>query len=151
MRIAKHVDDELIFVGLPLKIENQLFNCAAVINNKKVIAIIPKTYIPNYNEFYEMRYFSSANNLKTKQITINNCNIPIGNNVLINANDVVIGCEICEDAWVPIPPSAKHCLKGANIIVNLSATDTPTAKARWVLMYVHFQMCSKAYKTNDFP
>lgn len=128
VKISKHVENELVFVGIPLRIDNELFNCAAVLNNKEIIAIIPKTYIPNYNEFYEMRYFSSSNNLKSKMINIDGKDIPVGNNILIRSNDVVIGCEICEDAWVPIPPSAKHCLKGANIIVNLSASNEIASK-----------------------
>lgn len=154
--IASNVMDEIVFVGLPVKHENQLFNCAAVLNNKKVLAIIPKTHIPNYNEFYEMRYFSSSTKIKNNTTDLNNfpyrySRIPtftqdhyinlggspiyFGTNVLfkqnINEHEVIIGCEICEDAWVPIPPSAKHCLKGANIIVNLSASNETVSKKNY--------------------
>lgn len=134
-KIAQEVENEVVFVGLPVKHENQLFNCAAVLNNKKIVAVIPKTFIPNYNEFYEMRYFSSSTKIKNHYIELNNQQVYFGTNVILtntkNQFPLNISCEICEDAWVPITPSARHCLNGANIIVNLSASNETVAKRNY--------------------
>ena len=97
----------LVAVGAPLCIDNQLFNCAIVLSKGKIVGIVPKTYIPNYNEFYEQRWFSSAFDLKINTINICSQVIPIGTDLLFSLhNGTKIGVEICEDLWVPIPPSA---------------------------------------------
>src|SRR3990167_5281703 len=98
-----------ILVGLPLSFGGKLFNCAAVISNGKILGIIPKTYIPNYKEFYEERWFASAYDLNNKEIEILGYKIPIGTDLLFRAKKhpgVTLGVEICEDLWVPLPPSS---------------------------------------------
>lgn len=124
--------DMLVAVGAPLCIDNQLFNCAIVLSKGKIVGIVPKTYIPNYNEFYEQRWFSSAFDLKINTINICSQVIPIGTDLLFSLhNGTKIGVEICEDLWVPIPPSAGLCVSGADIILNLSASNETVAKRQY--------------------
>ncbi len=124
--------DILLAVGAPLLIDNQLFNCAIVLSKGVLLGVVPKTYIPNYNEFYEQRWFSSAFDLK--QTSINLCEqvVPVGTDLLFSLNNgTKIGVEICEDLWVPIPPSAELCIAGADIILNLSASNETVSKRRY--------------------
>ncbi len=122
----------LILVGLPIAFEGKLFNSAAVIHEGKVLGIIPKTYIPNYKEFYEERWFASANDLNATETELFGYKIPIGTDILFrskNNSDVILGIEICEDLWVPIPPSSFQAIHGATIIANLSASNDLIGKA----------------------
>ena len=121
----------VIIVGAPIKCENKLYNCAVVINDGKVLGIVPKTYIPNYNEFYEMRWFKSSNDLKVKEINLFNETVPIGVDLIFTSklNDKLkFGVEICEDVWSLYPKSNDYASKGANIIFNLSASNEITGK-----------------------
>ena len=116
----------VIIVGSPIKCENKLYNCAVVINNGKILGIVPKTYIPNYNEFYEMRWFKSSNDLKVKEINLFNENVPIGVDLIFTSklnDELKFGIEICEDVWSLYPKSNDYASKGANIIFNLSASN----------------------------
>lgn len=123
--------DALIFVGLPLSVGGKLYNAAAALNHGKVLGIVPKTYIPNYKEFYEVRYFAAG---MKEQISIDigtGYEIPMGTNLLFVCDELeqlVVAAEICEDLWTPEPPSISHALAGADIIVNLSASDEITGK-----------------------
>lgn len=122
----------VILVGLPLSFGGKLFNCAAVISNGKILGIIPKTYIPNYKEFYEERWFASANDLNDKDVEIFGSKVPIGTDILFklkNYPEAILGVEICEDLWVPIPPSSFQAIHGATIIANLSASNELIGKA----------------------
>lgn len=127
----------LFVVGIPIRKDNGLYNCGAIINKGKLLALIPKTYLPNYNVFYDMRNFKSSKHRlnDTYHFEINNeiKEIPFSPNVLIKGinNDVCLGIEICEDLWVPIAPSRYHCLNGANIILNLSASNETIGKAKY--------------------
>ena len=124
----------LAVIGLPIQQDDQLFNCAAVLCRGKLLALIPKSYLPNYKEFYEDRWFSPAANARSKTIQIDNQSIPFGTEVLFEANDapgVSIGVEICEDLWVPIPPSSYQALNGATILLNLSASNEIIGKAAY--------------------
>ncbi len=122
--------DALIFVGLPIEKEQKLYNAAAVIKDGEILAFIPKRFIPNYAEFYEARHFTPGNEV-AEDFYFNGEMIPFGTNILFECDAVkgmVVGCEICEDLWVPAPPSTRHALAGANIIANLSASNGTVAK-----------------------
>jgi len=124
--------DALYIVGLPLAIENKLMNTAAVLQKGKVLGFIPKTYMSNYKEYQERRWFSSANELQANTIKIDNVEYPIGQNMLFGAGKAIVGIEICEDVWTPVPPSSLLAMQGANIIVNLSASNELTGKNEYV-------------------
>lgn len=115
-------------IGMPIKLDNQMFNCAVVITKGKILGIVPKTYVPNYSEFYEKRWFQSSNNLISNEITILDQKVPIGTNILFKDKDVCFGIEICEDLWCVCPPSNSHTLRGANIIFNLSSSNEVIGK-----------------------
>lgn len=121
----------VIIVGSPIKCENKLYNCAVVINNGKILGIVPKTYIPNYNEFYEMRWFKSSNDLKIKEINLFNEIVPIGVDLIFTSkldNELKFGVEICEDVWSLYPKSNDYASSGARIIFNLSASNETIGK-----------------------
>ncbi len=121
----------LAIVGLPIINNNQLFNCACAISNGKILGIIPKSYLPGYREFYEPRWFSEGKNNYEKEMKIDNQIIPFGTDLLFkdrNNKYLIIGIEICEDLWVPIPPSSYQALSGATILCNLSASNILVGK-----------------------
>lgn len=118
-----------IVVGLPLRYSDGLYNCAAVISDGKVCGVVPKTYLPNYSEFYEKRWFSSASTIKGgATIEIAGEQVPFGTDLLFDIAGVKTGIEICEDMWTPLPPSTLASLGGAKLIVNLSASNELAAK-----------------------
>ncbi len=123
--------DIISILGIPIKYENSLFNCAVVIQKGKIMGIVPKTYIPNYSEFYEKRWFTSSINLKNSEIEILGQKSLIGTNIIfkdkINEN-ISFAIEICEDLWAVLPPSNNHCLNGANMIFNLSSSNEIVGK-----------------------
>ncbi|SCY02676.1 NAD+ synthase (glutamine-hydrolysing) [Pseudobutyrivibrio sp. AR14] len=125
--------DGIIFVGLPLAFNGKLYNVAAAISRGKIQGIVPKIFLPNYSEFYEARHFMSGKDIQTT-IVIEGEEIPFGTNQIFTCEDMPslrIAVELCEDLWVPNPPSVNHCLEGANVIVNLSASDQIIGKARY--------------------
>ncbi|MBQ2169348.1 MAG: NAD(+) synthase, partial [Prevotella sp.] len=117
--------DIVSIVGLPIAVGDLLLNCAAIIQKGQLLGIVPKTYLPNYAEFYEKRWFASSQDLKPTEIRY------AGNRVLVSpypqlfrtCDGVLFGIEICEDVWAPVPPSNTLALAGADIIFNLSASD----------------------------
>jgi NAD+ synthase (glutamine-hydrolysing) len=124
--------DVILAVGLPLEVNGMLFNTAMILRKGKILAVIPKTYLPNYGEFYDRRWFASASQLSAKEIRLFGQLAPIGTDILIDVKNIPncrIGAEICEDGWMAIPPSAYHALNGATVIANLSASDELVAKA----------------------
>lgn len=124
-------ESEAVFiVGLPVRLDNKLFNCAAVISCGRITGIVPKSYIPNYNEFYESRWFSPAQNTSCRNIEVSGETIPFGTDLIFRGagSNAIIGIDVCEDLWVPIPPSTFACMAGANVIVNLSASDETIGK-----------------------
>jgi NAD+ synthetase len=147
--MSNHEFNPIMFVGMPIRKDNQLFNCAVVIHKGKILGIIPKTYIPNYSVFYESRNFKPALDRISDEIMINGTKYPFTTNILIEdeVSKAVIGAEICEDLWVPIPPSAYHCLHGANIIVNLSASNETIGKSdyRRDMVKMHSAKCMCGY------
>jgi NAD+ synthase (glutamine-hydrolysing) len=121
----------LIMVGLPLKIGNQKFNCAVIIKNGEILGVVPKTHLPNYNEFYEKRWFSSGENCTKKMVTLCYQDVPFGTDLIFKARDhedLAVAVEICEDLWTVIPPSSFYALNGATIILNPSASNELVGK-----------------------
>jgi NAD+ synthase (glutamine-hydrolysing) len=122
----------LAAVGLPVAVDDQLFNCAALIQRGRVLGLVPKSFIPNYKEFYEGRWFAAAATARSRQIVLHGVDIPFGTAQLFHAQDVeglVVGIEICEDLWVPIPPSSFQALQGATVLVNPSASNEIIGKS----------------------
>lgn len=149
-----NIPSVMIIIGAPLKYNNALFNCAVVINNQKIIAAIPKTYIPNYNEFYELRWFTPALQAQGLEIECSGTTIPFGTDIIINHKGVKTGVEICEDLWTPVPPSCRLALGGAEVIANISASDDITGKYQYLTGLVEQQsarcMCAYAYASAGF-
>ena len=127
--------DALIFVGVPWRVNGKLYNCAAAINAGEVLALIPKTHVPNYNEFYELRHFTPATPGTCTFVDLSQEEpVPFGTNILLTCSampDLVVAAEICEDLWAPNPPSIDHALAGATLIVNLSASNAIVGKAAY--------------------
>lgn len=126
--------DIICIIGMPIKAENQLFNTAVVIQKGKILGIVPKTFIPNYGEFYEKRWFASSKNANKKEIEILDQKVPFGIDLLFKDkenNEICFGIEICEDIWEVEPPSNKLALLGANIIFNLSASNEVIGKKEY--------------------
>ena len=141
--IAQSTKDSniLVFVGVPYKTDGVLYNCAAVVNGGKVLALIPKRHLPNYAEFYEKRNFQPYKG-ENRTVVFDGEEIPFGNKIVLRSEkdaDFTVAAELCEDLWVPAPPSVSHALRGANIIVNLSASDETAGKAEYRRLIVGTQ------------
>ncbi len=122
----------VLIVGAPLRCEGKLFNCAVAIYQGRILGITPKTYLPNYREFYEKRQFSSARTAISQEITLLGQRVPFGSDIMLVANnmpDFALHMEICEDVWTPIPPSTYAALAGATVLTNLSASNITIGKA----------------------
>lgn len=126
---------KLIIIGAPLRIQGQLYNCAVVIFGGKVCGIVPKTFIPTTGEFYEKRWFSSGAELKVNVLSAKELGfefqtqtVPVGTDLIFDIEGVKLGIEICEDLWTVIPPSTFSCLCGAQVVVNISASNETIAK-----------------------
>ncbi|MGA7826878.1 MAG: NAD(+) synthase, partial [Geobacteraceae bacterium] len=138
-------------VGLPLRIDSLLFNCAVVFYRGRILGITPKTYLPNYREFYELRQFSPADHSLRETIDLlGQAEIPFGNKLLFQVENqplLTFTIEICEDVWVPIPPSSYAALAGATVLVNLSASNITVGKADYRRQLVANQSgrCLAAY------
>lgn len=118
----------ITLVGMPLVLNNQLYNVAVVFSKGKIHGIVPKTYIPNYSEYYEKRWFASSLDLTSKEIVICGQNVQIGTNLIFETPSCKFAVEICEDLWTAVPPSSSHSLHGADIIFNLSASPEAVGK-----------------------
>lgn len=126
--------DAIYFVGLPYVVNGKLYNMAAAISGGEVLGMVPKTWLPNYNEFYEMRHFTSGAELDTEIALPNGDVVSVSTDLIFVCKEMpklTIGVELCEDLWAPNPPSIRHALAGANVIVNLSASDEITGKAHY--------------------
>jgi NAD+ synthase (glutamine-hydrolysing) len=131
---------QLVVVGGPVPARNSLFNCAVVIHDGAIRGIVPKQYLPNYKEFYESRWFSPAAGSEPGEVELGGQCVPFGTDLLFEAacpagvpghGRIVVGIEICEDLWVPIPPSALQGIAGATILLNLSASNETIGKSRY--------------------
>ncbi|CAE7860290.1 nadE [Symbiodinium microadriaticum] len=138
---------QLIFVGAPFRLDNELFNCAVAINDGKLKGIVPKQNIPNYNEFYEGRWFRAADGNELTHVTFDEQWVAFGIDLIFGFRDVKVMAEVCEDLWMPIPPSSHAALAGAQIAVNLSASNETVAKCEYRRDLVSQQSgrCMSAY------
>ena len=146
----------IAIVGLPYEHKSKLFNVAAVVQSGRIISIVPKTYLPNYNEFYEMRWFTSSKDID------NNGGIDTAHgkiqflspNIIFHTQDFSFGVEICEDMWAPIPPSCNLALAGADIIFNLSADNGTVGKQEYVNQLISQQsarcLCAYVFSSCGF-
>src|SRR2546426_8251579 len=122
----------VLLAGAPLQFDGKLFNCAVVIYRGKVLGLAPKTYLPNYREFYEKRQFTSARHAVSREVLFLGAQVPFGNDLIFDAENVEgfkLHVEICEDVWTPIPPSTYAALAGATLLANLSASNVTIGKA----------------------
>ena len=153
--------DMAVIVGAPLTYCNRLYNCAVLLGDGQVIGIVPKIYLPNYNEFYESRWFAPGTDIKPgSRISLGELggtsynNINFGPNYLFDFEGVTVGIEICEDLWVPMPPSSRLALAGANVIVNLSCSDEVLGKHAYLRRMVEAQsgrlVCAYVYASAGF-
>lgn len=139
-RIAEHTreKDALVFVGLPMEKRGKLYNVAAVISDGRVLAFIPKVNIPSYGEFYETRHFQPGNH-QPELFSFDGEEVPFGADILFQAEGMeglLVGCEICEDIWVPDSPGISHAMAGATVLVNLSASSETIGKDSYRQMLV---------------
>jgi len=147
-------------VGLPVPYRGTLLNCAAVVQRGKILGLVPKTYLPNYKEFYEKRWFQSGADVPEGTVLICGQQVKVSTNLLFSTPSCVFGVELCEDLWAPVPPSSKLTLQGADIIFNLSADNDAVGKysylqsllaqqsARCICGYV-FSSCGFGESTQD--
>ena len=124
--------DIISIVGLPIVIGHQLLNVGAVIQQGHILGLVPKSYLPNYKEFYEQRWFTSAFDNQISEYDIHGEHIPVGNDLVFATPEVTFGIEICEDLWAPIPPSSYLATQGAEILFNLSASDECVGKHKYL-------------------
>jgi NAD+ synthase (glutamine-hydrolysing) len=140
----------LAVVGLPLAVDDMVFNCAAVLHRGRLLGVVPKSFLPNYKEFYEARWFAPALKANRREVEIAGQTVPFGTDRLFAAEDwegLIVGVEICEDLWVPVPPSSTQALAGATVLVNLSASNETIGKATYRRQLVLGQSgrCMAAY------
>ncbi len=147
--------DIISIIGAPIVCDNQLFNCAVVINKGKILGIVPKTYIPNYGEFYEKRWFSTSNTLTSKVINLFGEEVPIGIDLIFrdfNDSKFTFGIEVCEDLWSPKAPSVEAALNGATMIFNLSASNEVIGKYSYRKNLINMQaaknVCAYIYSSS---
>jgi NAD+ synthase (glutamine-hydrolysing) len=138
-------------VGMPLQVDHLLYNCAVVLSRGRILGVVPKTYLPNYREFYEMRQFSPADTATREAIDLaGQRDVPFGNRLLFQVEEqplLTFHVEVCEDLWVPVPPSSYAALAGATVLLNLSASNITVAKAdyRHQLVASQSARCLAAY------
>ena len=140
--------DMLIAIGAPLKFNNVLYNCAYIIFKGRILGIVPKSYLPNYSEFYEKRWFSEGIGIVNEMVSLPfQDSIPFGTNLIFSSEHFNFGFEICEDLWVTIPPSSYLSLMGADIIGNLSASNELVSKMEYRRSLINNQSarCMSAY------
>jgi NAD+ synthase (glutamine-hydrolysing) len=140
----------VLVVGAPLRKGHRVFNCAVVIHGGAVLGVAPKSFLPTYREFYEARWFAAGHDQAGEQITVGGVQVPFGPDLIFRAADVpdlALFAEVCEDMWVPIPPSAKAALAGATVLGNLSGSPITIARAedRHQLVRSASSRCSAAY------
>ncbi|MDT8331489.1 NAD(+) synthase [Roseomonas gilardii] len=140
----------LLLIGAPLRHEGRLYNCALAIQRGRLLGVVPKIHLPNYREFYERRHFASGLGTEGGTIAVAGLEAPFGPDLLFAAEDVpglVVHAEICEDVWVPLPPSTEGALAGATVLANLSASNITVGKAetRRLLSQSQSARCLAAY------
>ena len=136
VEIAKYTKDKeiVVIIGAPLRYNTKLFNCGIVLYDGRILGAVPKIFIPNYNEFYEIRHFTTGGDILDKEIEIDGIKVPFGKNLLFRCREdkrFIFGIEICEDVWVTIPPSSFMAQAGATVIANLSASNEVIGKSEY--------------------
>ena len=146
--------DILTIVGVPLRTENRLINAAVVFQKGAIRGVVPKTYLPNYKEFQEQRWFTSVTELRESTISIGEEEYPMGSHLLFRSGRLTAGIEICEDLWVPVPSSSLLAMEGANIIFNLSASNELIGKHAYLRSLICQQsarcMAGYVYASSGF-
>ncbi len=144
----------IVFVGGIINHLDRLYNVAFALSKDKILGIVPKSYIPNYNEFYEKRWFSAGISVKNQEIIIEKEHIPFGVDLIFDLGEMKLGAEICEDLWAINPPSNNLCLSGTNVIVNLSASNEIIGKREFRKDLVKVQSaknyCIYVYSSSGF-
>ena len=139
---------QMVVVGTPWVHASKLYNCAAVIWDHKLVGLVPKQHLPTYQEFYEGRWFQSGSGVsESLQVSEQSSTVPFGSDLLFESGEATIGVEICEDLWVPVPPSSIQTIAGANVCLNLSASNETVGKAnyRQRLVVTQSGRCNVAY------
>ena len=151
-----HIDSVLV-IGAPLRRNGRLYNCAVVIARGKLLGIVPKTFLPNYREFYEKRWFARGNGLVGQSLTFADAAVPFGNDLIFVARGhpgFVFGAEICEDFWAPIPPGTYAAMAGATILLNLSASPVTIGRADDRALHCRSMsarsVCAYAYSASGY-
>jgi NAD+ synthase (glutamine-hydrolysing) len=147
---ASRARPAVLVVGAPLRLDGRLFNCAVVLSHGRILGIVPKTYIPNYREFYEKRQFASSRDAVAREVECLDQTAPLGADLLFRCSenpDLTLHVEICEDVWAPIPPSTYAALGGAKVLANLSASNITIGKTayRHLLAASQSGRCISAY------
>ena len=140
----------VVIVGMPLVVEQKIFNCAVVLSSSRILGVIPKTLLPTYKEFYEDRWFSPSKDARSHTIELAGQEVPFGTDILFRLRGIasgIIGVEICEDLWVPLSPHEYQALAGATVLINLSASNEILGKADWRRIMVSSESgrCIAAY------
>lgn len=158
LKVSEHMAPDSVFVvGTPVRKDCMLFNCALLIRSGDIIGIVPKSFLPNYGEFYETRWFVPASSRlsDTYEVRNGNCryNVPFTPDLIVEgAHGIRLACEICEDLWVNCPPSSFHTVRGANVIVNPSASNEVATKADYCRDLVRTQsgrcICAYVYASS---
>ena len=131
--------DIISILGMPVVVNSTVMNAAVVIQKGKILGVVPKTYLPNYKEFYEQRWFTSALQVSENSVRLCGQIVPMGNNLLFETAETTFGIEICEDLWATVPPSSSLALQGAEIIFNLSADDEGIGKHNYLCSLISQQ------------
>ena len=126
-------------VGAPLRYGTAIYNCAVAVAGGRCLGVVPKSYVPNYAEFYEARWFAPGRGIEGRQIRLGGCDVPFGTDVAFTVDGVVCGIEICEDLWVPVPPSSHLATAGAEVIFNLSASPEVIGKHDYLTSLIRQQ------------
>ena len=139
--------DMVSVIGAPVRCDNQLFNCAIVTSHGKIHGVVPKSYLPGYKEFNEERWFATADDAYSNSITLCGQTAPLDARQLFSLGDAKFAIEICEDVWTPVPPSCHHAQNGANILVNLSASNEQIGKNKYLRSLISQQSarCMSGY------
>lgn len=147
LQLASFATTAVAIVGMPVRLQNQLFNVAVVLQGGHILGVVPKTNLPNNNEFYEKRWFASAKSMDATTIKIGGEEVPFGTDILFTDRKFSFAIELCEDLWVPIPPSSQHTIHGADVIFNLSATNELIAKHNYLRQLIEQQSarCNSGY------
>src|SRR5436309_6666000 len=135
----------IVSIGIPLVVDDLLFNCAVTLYGGRPVAVAPKAYPPNYREFYELRWFHPASDARTADISLLGARVPFGTDVLVATPHLphfVLHTDVCEDLWTPVPPGTIAALSGATVLANLSASNVTVGKQEYRAQLV----CSSAAK-----